>query len=287
MNKVDPAGYLSQRKLLVERALEERLPSAEAEPRHIHAAMRYAALRGGKRLRPMLVLEVGAMADGEPERFLDAACALEFVHTASLVLDDLPSMDNAALRRGEPTTHTVYGEATAVLASMGFVAMAFELVARNAEALGHPERAAGAVRVLAEAIGPAGIIHGQHVDLGLVSDRASLERLEDIYGRKAGALFVAAVGIPAYLAGMGAEEKDALHRYAMNVGLTLQITDDLLDVRDAADRDKTTFATHLGVEGARHKAGELACEAAAALEVFGERAEPLRRLAEYLQTRTV
>ncbi|MDX9974322.1 MAG: polyprenyl synthetase family protein, partial [FCB group bacterium] len=126
MNDLDAAAHLSRRRTLIERALEERLPSADEEPRRIHEAMRYATLGAGKRLRPMLVLEVGAMADTARDAYLDAACALEFVHTASLILDDLPSMDDAALRRGTPATHTAFGEATAVLASLALVAMAFD-----------------------------------------------------------------------------------------------------------------------------------------------------------------
>lgn len=286
MNDTVAAENLAQRRAFVDRALDERLPPADLEPQRVHEAMRHAALEGGKRLRPILALEVGAMAGEDPERFLDVACAIEFVHTASLVLDDLPSMDNATLRRGRPATHVAFGEATAVLAALGFVGMAFDLVARNAETLGRPEAAAGAVRLLADAIGPGGIIRGQHVDLGLVTDRASLERLECIYGHKAGALFVAAVQVPAHLAGMTGDESAALERYAADVGLALQITDDLLDAREAADRGKTTFATHLGVEGARRKAVALVDAAAASLAPFGERAEPLRQLAGYLKTRT-
>lgn len=196
-------------------------------------------------------------------------------------------MDNATTRRDQPCTHAVFGEATAILASLGLIGMAFELVARNAEALGRPEAAASATRRLAEAIGPAGIIHGQHVDLDLVRSSASPEMLESIYGQKAGALFVASVAVPASLLGLADEKTSALEIYARDMGLAFQIIDDLIDAhRKPEDHGKTTFATHLGTEGAREKADGLLSEAAEALDVFTDRAEPLRQLAEYVRTRT-
>lgn len=287
MIQMDQVAYLRERKALIEQALAARLPDGEREPRRIHQAMRYATLDGGKRLRPLMVMVAAELGGVAGEEVLDAACAMEFVHTASLILDDLPSMDNALSRRSRPCTHVAFDEATAVLASLALIGNAFELVAANASALEHPERAAPAVTCLAQAIGSAGIIHGQHADLNLSGGSATLEELEQAYGHKAGALFVASMEISASLVDMADHQRAALHTYAMRMGLAFQITDDLLDASGKPeDRGKTTFSTHLGVAGARQKACELAEDAVHALEWFDERAEPLRYIANFVTTRT-
>ncbi len=286
MTDLDLAAYLEGRRALVESALEERLPPAAQEPRSIHAALRHATLDGGKRLRPILALETAVLAGHAPGRILDVACALEFVHTASLILDDLPSMDNAVSRRSRPCTHAVFGEATAILAALGLIGLAFDLLARNAQTLDRPDAAADAVRRLAQAIGPSGIIHGQHADLGLVEAPATLETLERTYGQKAGALFVVAVDIPGHLLDMPEDEVDALRSFALDLGLAFQIIDDLLDAHQKPeDRGKVTFATYLGTEGARARAAEFLDRARAALDIFGERAETLRKLSDHVGTR--
>lgn len=287
MIQMDQVACLRERKTLVEQALAARLPDGETEPQRIHQAMRYATLDGGKRLRPIMVMVVAELGGVPGENVLDAACAMEYVHTASLILDDLPSMDNALSRRSRPCTHVAYDEATAVLASLALIGHAFELVAANASALAHPERAVPAVRCLSQAIGSAGIIHGQHADLSLSRNFATLEELEQAYGHKAGALFVASVGIAASLVDLADHERAALKTYAMRMGLAFQITDDLLDASGKPeDHGKTTYSTHLGIAGARQKACELAEDAVRALEWFDERAEPLRYIANFVTTRT-
>jgi geranylgeranyl diphosphate synthase type II len=285
---LDLAEYLGARKALVERALEERLPSADREPKGVHEAMRYATLHGGKRLRPIVALAVADIAGIAPENVLDAACAVEFVHTASLVLDDLPAMDDAPHRRGKPCTHHLYGEATSILASFGLISSAFHLVTRNAECLCGTEATADVVRILSEVLGTEGIIHGQHIDLNLADLHPSLEELEQIYIQKASALFLASIAIPGRLTGLPDEDVDRLEQYALSLGLAFQITDDLIDA-GAPDENaaKATFSTHLGVEGAKAKARGLVEEAIGHLTSFGERAEPLRMLAAYVGTRTV
>jgi geranylgeranyl diphosphate synthase type II len=285
---LDLAEYLSTRKALVETALAMRLPPADKEPRGVHEAMRYATLDGGKRLRPIVALAVADIAGTPPENLLDAACAIEFVHTASLILDDLPAMDNAPHRRGKPCTHHKFGEATSILAAFGLISSAFHLVTRNAENLHGTEATGDVVRVLSEVLGTEGIIHGQHIDLNLADLNPSLEELEQIYIQKASALFLASIAIPGRLAGLGDEDMKRLEQYALSIGMALQITDDLIDA-GAPDENaaKATFSTHLGIEGAEAKARGLVDEAIEYLASFGERAEPLRMLAAYVGTRTV
>lgn len=287
MTEFDLAGYLSARKALVEQALEERLPSVGREPKRVHEAMRYAALDGGKRLRPIVALAVADIGNVPPVNVLDAACAVEFVHTASLILDDLPAMDNAPHRRGKPCTHHLYGEATAILASFGLISSAFELVTRNAECLHGNEATADVVRILSEVLGTTGIIHGQHIDLMLHDLNPTLEELEQIYIQKASALFLASIAIPGRLAALKKDELERLEHYALNLGLAFQITDDLLDA-EAPDENKAkaTFSTYLGVEGARDRARDLLRLAMESLAPLGDRAEPLRMLAAYVGSRS-
>ncbi|GMU93023.1 MAG: geranylgeranyl pyrophosphate synthase [Candidatus Hydrogenedentota bacterium] len=286
MPQISRLEYLAERKLAVEHALNDRLPSADVEPRPVHAAMRYAALGGGKRLRPIVAMAVAEAGGVDGERVLDAACAIEFVHTASLILDDLPSMDNAKSRRDRPCTHAIHGEATAILASLGLIASAFELVTRNAETMLDKEGVAEVVCDLAGAIGTRGLIQGQHVDLTL-HGAATLDDLEHIYRQKAAALFLAAVTIPARLVSMREPEGRALRKFAVDLGVAFQITDDLIDAHPDTDHgQKATFATFLGERGARDKAIQLIDEAISALDILGERGVPLRTIAEYVSKRT-
>jgi geranylgeranyl diphosphate synthase type II len=279
--------YLEERKVLIDRALEARLPAGYVEPKQVHQAMRYATLGGGKRLRPILSIAVAELAGAPPERVLDAACAIELVHGASLILDDLPAMDNAPSRRNQPCTHTRYGEATAILASVGLIAHGFDLVVRNAETIGRGVISGTVVRHLARVIGTEGIIFGQHVDLSMAGRVPSVSELEQVYRHKAAALFLAAITIPAHFVDLNESETQALEQYAHDLGLAFQITDDLIDAPGATGRgDKTTFSTHLGHVGARDKAGDLIASAVQTLAPFGDRAEPLRHLAHYVGTRT-
>ncbi len=285
---LDLTEYLSTRKDMVEKALEERLLPADKEPKGVHEAMRYATLDGGKRLRPIVALAVADIAGTAPENLLDAACAVEFVHTASLILDDLPAMDDAPHRRGKPCTHHKFGEATSILAAFGLISSAFHLVTRNAECLCGTDATAEVVQILSEVLGTEGIIHGQHIDLNMADLNPSLEELEQIYIQKASALFLASIAIPGRLAGLSDEDVKRLEQYALSLGLAFQITDDLIDAGAPDENEaKATFSTHLGVDGAKAKARGLIEEAIGHLAPFDERAEPLRLLAAYVGTRTV
>jgi geranylgeranyl diphosphate synthase type II len=220
------------------------------------------------------------------------ACAVEMVHASSLILDDLPSMDDATLRRGKPTLHKVAGEAGAILASVGLLSGAFALVA-SAPGLKDRARLESSER-LAEAIGAAGLVGGQVADLEATGQRLDLEALEYIHSHKTGALFIAAAEIGAIAAGGRARDVDALRRYAKNLGLAFQITDDLLDYsgnpattgKDAGlDRNRTTFVNLCGIDGARRLTDELIAASLVALTPFGRRAAILAGLAEMVRER--
>jgi geranylgeranyl pyrophosphate synthase len=278
--------YLRTRKTLVDAALDARLPHKDTDPRQVHTAMRYATLSNGKRLRPVLSLAVSDLAGSPPECVMGSSCAIELIHTASLILDDLPCMDNAPSRRGLPATHVQFGEATALLAVTGLVALAFDLVTADIEASGDKIPAAPAVRLLARAVGTQGLVRGQHMDLVQTGRECSVELLEEGHRCKAGALFLACVQIPAYILGMTPEEGSALESYARNIGLAFQIADDLLDARGGSeDLGKSTFVTLFGRDAAEQKARALVQGAIDALRPFENRAERLQALATYVTAR--
>ncbi|HRK35801.1 MAG TPA: polyprenyl synthetase family protein [Candidatus Hydrogenedentes bacterium] len=289
MPDVAVLATLLERKIFIESALEQRLPSVDAEPREVHAAMHYAVMNGGKRIRPVIALATAELGGLDPDQILDAACAIEFVHTASLILDDLPSMDDSDSRRDQPATHRVYGEATATLAALALLAEAYALTAKNAAKLLPAQGVADIISVLSNTIGTAGLIHGQHVDLTTSSTAATLEALEETYRQKAAVLFQAAIAVPALLSNMNPQQCAALESYATDLGVAFQITDDLIDAREesAGDAPKVTFSTFLGEDGAKEKIAALVAGASRALTIFGEDAVQLRVMAEYVSTRTV
>jgi geranylgeranyl diphosphate synthase, type II len=287
------AEFIQDARGRVEEALGGLLPEASDDagspcPARLAAAMRYCVMGGGKRLRPILVLMAAEACGGELERALPAACALEMVHTYSLIHDDLPAMDDDDLRRGRPSCHKAFDEATAVLAGDGLLTLAFEVLARHV----HPEEAAATcVRTLAEAAGPAGMVGGQFADLEAEgSSNSTLEALEAIHRRKTGALLRASLRIGALVAGASEPMLRALELYGQGVGLAFQIVDDLLDVQgDEAKLGKRVGKDHglgkwtypglLGIEGSGRRARQVAEEASLALAPLGDRAERLRALA--------
>ena len=285
-------AHLEASRMRVERALAAGLAPAGALPEILHDAVRYTLLLPGKRLRAILVLDACAMLKGEEERALGLACAVEMVHAASLILDDLPSMDDATLRRGKPTLHREVGEANAILAAVALLNGAFARIAAE-ELLRERERVRAAA-ILAEAIGADGLIGGQVADLAATGRRLDLDALEYIHSHKTGALFLAAAELGALAAKGRERDVDALRRYAKNLGLAFQITDDLLDYsgdpaktgKDAGlDRDRTTFVNLSGIDGARRIADELIDASLEALRPFGKRAGRLAGLAEMVRER--
>ena len=272
-----------------ERALEQRLPPAEQSPAPLHGAMRYAVLGGGKRLRPLLVYAAG-QALGESGPSLDAAaCAVELIHAYSLVHDDLPAMDDDALRRGRPTCHIVFGEAMAILAGDALQALAFEILCEDAgdDAIGMEKQ-----RVLGRACGAEGMAGGQALDLAAVGRTLTLAELEHMHACKTGALIRASVRLGALTAAADAATLDMLDRYAVAVGLAFQVRDDILDVegdaavigktagKDAA-ADKPTFPSIIGLDASRDRLRELTEMALAAVAPLGDAGALLRELALY------
>ena len=268
-------------------ALEAVPGTPSACPSRLHQAMRYSLLGGGKRLRPILALMAAEACGADPDLAMPAACALEMVHTYSLIHDDLPSMDDDDLRRGRPTCHKAFDEATAVLAGDGLLTLAFEILARDL-----PEAAAArCVLALAEGSGPSGMVGGQMADLQAEGRLdANLDELEAIHRRKTGALLQASLKMGGIVAGASEQILAALDAYGHAVGLAFQIVDDLLDVQgDEAKLGKRVNKDHglgkwtypglLGLDGSRRHARELAEEAVLALAPLAERGARLRALA--------
>jgi geranylgeranyl diphosphate synthase type II len=279
---VDLRAYLLERMPAVERALEAALPPPDTEPAPLHAAMRHLLFPGGKRLRPTLALAAAEAVGAPPERALPVAVAVELVHTYSLIHDDLPCMDDDRLRRGIPTVHVAFGEATAVLAGDALLAAAF-FALTAAEHEQPASRLLAAARDLAEAAGSLRLVGGQVDDLRFAPRAGDAARIESIHARKSAALIAAAVVGGARLGGGSESELAALRRFGEAVGLGFQIADDLLD----APRDEAcSLVRSIGAPAARERAEALLATALAELEGFGERAEPLREIARYAVRRS-
>jgi len=286
------SAYLRDAATEINAFLERGIEPLEATPVVLHQAERYALLAPGKRLRGVTVLACAEMLGGARAAALPFAAALEMVHASSLILDDLPSMDDATLRRGQTTLHRVHGEANAILVAVSFLTRAFELLAGN-EALAPEARREAALR-LARAVGHDGLIGGQVADLEATGSRLELGDLEYIHAHKTGALFMASAELGAIVAVASRSEMEAVQAYAKNLGLAFQITDDLLDAtgepetigKDAGkDRDKTTFVDVCGTAGAHRLVDELIDAATESLDGFGASAGRLRELAEMVRRR--
>ena len=289
------AAWMGSVQAEVEDALSSFLPPAHQVPFKLHEAMRYTVLGGGKRVRPLLVYASGALFGADAAALSRAACALEMIHAYSLVHDDMPCMDDDALRRGKPTVHVAYDEATALLVGDALQAQAFEVLA-SSDAL-PPNRLVAMLRLLAEAAGSGGMCGGQAIDLASVGLSLNLEQLERMHQLKTGALLRAAVLLGA-LCGkdLGAAELEGLKAYSKAVGLAFQVVDDILDAtadsatlgktagKDAAD-NKPTYVSILGLEESRTLAQQLRRDAHDALAPFGEQALRLRELADLIVQR--
>jgi len=258
----------------------------------VERAMAYTALAPSKQVRAVLVLLCAELCQGNPARAIPAGVAIELVHAASLILDDLPAMDDAPLRRGRRANHLEFGEATAILAAFGLLNLAYGQLAHGFDS----GMAARMSAILSDAVGADGLIGGQALDLQATDQAISFETLERIHRGKTGALFVAAAACGAVTAGAAAEPIAALSAYAKNPGLALQIVDDLLDVSGdpaatgkaaRADARKTTFVSFSGVDGARQLAAELCDTANRALAPFGAKADRLRELSAFVAARSL
>ena len=280
---------------LVEDQLSGYLPAADAVPAKLHGAMRYTTLGGGKRVRPLLVYAAGALFNAPEEALGRAACALEMIHAYSLVHDDMPCMDDDDLRRGKPTVHVAYDEATALLVGDALQAQAFDVLS-NCDTV-PPARLVSMLRLLAHAAGSAGMCGGQAIDLDSVGISLTLEQLERMHQLKTGALLRASVVLGALAGGEVSEaQMQALNAYAKASPMAFQVVDDILDAtadsatlgktagKDAA-ANKPTYVSILGLEPSRELAIKLRNDAHAALEPFGDKALRLRELADLIVQR--
>ncbi|MEM7592532.1 MAG: geranylgeranyl diphosphate synthase CrtE [Cyanobacteria bacterium P01_A01_bin.83] len=290
----DLNNYLKQQKKIVEQALDKSI--AIARPEKIYEAMRYSLLAGGKRLRPILCLATCDLTGGTVEMAIPTACALEMIHTMSLIHDDLPAMDNDDFRRGKPTNHKVFGEDIAILAGDGLLAYAFEYVATQTKNVA-AENIIRVVARLGQTVGAAGLVGGQVLDLESEGKTdITAETLSFIHTHKTGALLEASVVCGAMVANAGEEDIAHLSQYAKNIGLAFQIIDDILDITatdeqlgKTAGKDleaqKATYPSLWGIKKSQIKAQELVDQAIAQLAGYGAKAEPLRAVANYIVTR--
>jgi farnesyl diphosphate synthase len=280
----------------MEAALARLLPAPQLAPKRLHDAMRYASLGGGKRVRPLLAFAAGAVSGASPERLEIAASAIEMIHAYSLVHDDLPCMDDDVLRRGKPTVHVEYDEATAMLVGDALQALAFQLLAEHRLA-DDPAAQLGMVRALAFAAGSHGMAGGQAIDLESTGNSLTLPELERMHIHKTGALIRAAVAIGAACGeALDAQRQAKLDHYSKCVGLAFQVVDDVLDAEAStatlgktagkdARQGKPTYVSAMGIGAAREFAETLRRDAHAALEQFGARARRLGELADYIVLR--
>ncbi|HEV2213313.1 MAG TPA: farnesyl diphosphate synthase [Gammaproteobacteria bacterium] len=281
----------------MEGVLDRWLPPAEKRPERLHSAMRYAVLGGGKRMRPLLIYATGETLGVSPDKLDGPAAAVEIIHAYSLIHDDLPAMDDDELRRGRPTCHIAYDEATAILAGDALQVLAFSILAEDKAMTVSPAVRVEMLRIVANASGSAGMAGGQAIDLAAAGKTLDLAELELMHIYKTGALIRASVLLAAQSApGLAADKLTALDRYAKCVGLAFQIQDDILDVEgetatlgkqagaDSA-RHKPTYPSILGLEPSRRRALALKDDAVAALAPFGAAAEPLIWLASYIVER--
>jgi geranylgeranyl diphosphate synthase type II len=291
--------YLDERSKLVDRALEKVLPAGEAVPPTLDKAMRYSLFSGGKRVRPILALASGEAVGAPVARVLPFACALEMIHSYSLVHDDLPAMDDDDLRRGKPTNHIVFGEGIAVLAGDSLLTEAFRVMAGAALRPGQDRTAAlRALQEIALGAGAGGMVGGQVADIEAENKKPTKALVEYIHARKTAALLRASVRAGALVGGATRQQFARLDRYGTALGLAFQVADDILDIeggtaktgkREGRDAElhKVTYPAAVGMAKAKARAGALLAEALAAIQPLGVRAEPLRQIVKFVVERAV
>ncbi len=295
---MDLKAYLKEKIALVDTALEQYLPKEEERPRSIHKAMRYSVFAGGKRVRPVLMLAACEAVGGLLAKAMPAACAMEMIHTYSLIHDDLPAMDDDDFRRGRPTSHKVFGEAIAILAGDGLLTEAFKLISDPRFALDlAPAARLAVIHEIATCAGTYGMVGGQVVDMESEGQPdMDLPTVQYIHTHKTGALIKASVVAGALLGGADEKQLVAIRRYGEAAGLAFQIADDILDIegtteeigKDAGSdqaRGKATYPAVMGLAAAKQEAQAMMDEAMLALEPLGAAAEPLREIARYIVER--
>jgi geranylgeranyl diphosphate synthase, type II len=286
--------FFEEDRLAVDTHLERLLPGESVQPSTIHQAMRYSVFAGGKRIRPILCMETARIFESEVDNALYPGCAIEFIHTYSLIHDDLPALDNDDLRRGKPTSHKKFGESTAILAGDALLTLAFESIAAAPVSA---ERRVSMVTEIASAAGTVnGMVGGQVADLESEGKRVGPGTLEYIHRSKTAALIRASVTSGALCSGASGEDVARLKRFGETIGWAFQVTDDILDVEESSTalgktagkdmaQQKATYPAVFGLERSHAIAEELSAKAIAELAVYGDRAERLRTIAEFLVLR--
>jgi geranylgeranyl diphosphate synthase type II len=291
---MDFSRYWSARQKKIDAALNRLLPSASTKPRTIHQAMRYSIFAGGKRLRPVICLATAEVLRGPADDALPLACALECIHTYSLIHDDLPAMDNDDFRRGKPTSHKVYGEGIAVLAGDALLTIAFEMAASCQAWPRYPH--AAIIRELAAAAGSRKLIAGQVADLEGEGKKITPAELRYIHENKTAALIASSIRLGAMSANATPKQLEQLTEFGQSLGLAFQVIDDILDVTQTTEKlgksagkdvaaQKATYPALLGLEKAKQEADRLTARARAALKTFGKNAAPLEAIADFLLKR--
>jgi geranylgeranyl diphosphate synthase type II len=293
----DLEAYLQERRRLVDAALDGFLPSEDTRPPSVHRAMRYSVLAGGKRLRPILVIAGAEVVGASPSAVMPTACAMELIHTYSLIHDDLPAMDDDDYRRGRLTNHKVFGDAIAILAGDALLTYAFQLVAQNAAVPGVDAKVVcDVVAEIAEAAGTVGMVGGQVVDIESEGKTITAEELEYIHVHKTAALLRASLSVGARLGGADAAALAAIADAGQSLGLAFQIVDDILDVEGSLEtlgkmagsderKQKVTYPALHGIEASRREARRLIERTKSRLSVFGARSAPLCALADFVVER--
>jgi len=289
--------YLSQSQKRVDDAINVWLPTSAEIPAKLHEAMRYSVFAGGKRIRPILCLTVAEGLGGKAEGILKAACALEILHTYSLIHDDLPALDNDDLRRGRPTSHKMFGEDTAILAGDALLTLAFEWMADISKLGISPDAALEAIQIFARATGHAGMVGGQVLDMIHENQKIDLEVLQQIHRLKTGALLRASIEIGAVLGNARAKERCELTRFGEKLGLLFQIVDDILDVEGDVNtlgktpgsdqrKGKATYPSILGLAMAKEMAEKTECDALEILRSLPRDIKRLSQLTNYIHNRS-
>ncbi len=293
-------SYLKSKRQIVEKALQKyMLPASEPFKEHIEA-MHYSLFAGGKRIRPILCLAAAAAINNDPDiesTLLPVACALECIHTYSLIHDDLPSMDNDDLRRGKATSHTLFGEAGALLAGDSLLTWAFDLLSETGNTSLPSEKRVAIINVIARAAGPMGMVGGQTMDIANENREFPVETLQTIHRNKTGALITGSIQAGAIGAGASTNKIEKLVIYGNKIGLSFQIVDDLLNATATTQqlgkaagsdttRGKATYPAFFGIEETRRQALQAVEDAKSALTDFDYKADPLRALADYIYTRS-
>ena len=289
-------AYLKDRQKIVEDALVRYLPDEDTPPQDLNTAAHYSVFAGGKRIRPILCLAACEACGGDLKAAMPVACALELIHTYSLIHDDLPAMDNDDYRRGKPTCHKVFGDALAILAGDALLTEAFVLLSRPDRLNISADRRLAIIWEIARAAGFAGMVGGQAMDIRAEKIEPDFDGLEEIHRRKTGALILASVKAGAIVAGAGSDKISALALYASHIGIAFQIADDILNVEGNSQvmgketgsdlaRGKSTYPSLLGLDAAKSRLAGHVEAAQAAIETLDARALPLRVLARFIMDR--